>query len=306
MSLPLALLNELMGIVPNASEHGPSVDHFLEVLNWFMLVLFLGWGTYFLYVIFRFHRSRNPRADYHGVKSKASAHLEFVVVLIEAVLLLGFGLPLWGKRVNEFPDKDNALRVRVIGQQFAWNFHYAGPDGVFGEVDAKYVSPSNPMGINPNDPAGKDDYLSPTNIMNLENYRPTMLEVSSKDVIHSFSLHAMRVDQDAMPGSKIPLWFRPTKAGDYEVVCAQLCGANHFSMKALATVMPPSEFKEWEAGKLKANASAAPAGATAGAPVVAPPGTTAAPVTTSPGVPGNQAPAQNAAVPQQVPTSERK
>src|SRR3954463_6833596 len=122
MTVSLALLNELMGIVPNASEHGPTIDHFLEFCHWFMLVLFVGWSAFFLFAIFRFHHSRHPRANYHGVKSKASAHLEFLVVVIEAVLLLGFAIPLWGKRVVEFPENGNTFRVRAIGEQFAWYF----------------------------------------------------------------------------------------------------------------------------------------------------------------------------------------
>src|SRR5687767_13477937 len=108
------MLNKWMGLVPNASEHGYLIDHFLEVCHWFMLLLFVGWIIFFLYTLVRFHKSRNPRANYHGVKSKASAHLEFTVVLVEAVLLLGFGIPLWGVRVTEqsFPDRDQALRVK--------------------------------------------------------------------------------------------------------------------------------------------------------------------------------------------------
>src|SRR3954468_10070073 len=123
MPVYLATLNELMGLVQNASEHGVTIDHALEVCHWFMLALFLGWSSYFLYAIFRFHRTRHPKANYHGVKSKISAHLEFSVVLIEAILLIGFAIPLWGRRVSEFPDAKDSLRVRAVGEQFRWNFH---------------------------------------------------------------------------------------------------------------------------------------------------------------------------------------
>src|SRR5258707_6701773 len=121
-------INKALGIVPNASEHGYLVDQLLEICHWFMAILFVGWSCYFLFTICRFHRSRNPKADYHGVQSKASAHLEFSVVLIEAVLLLGFGLPLWGKRVTSesFPKEGDAIEVHAVAQQFLWNFHYPG------------------------------------------------------------------------------------------------------------------------------------------------------------------------------------
>lgn len=278
MPAQLALLNELMGIVPNASDHGPTIDHMLEFCHWFMLVLFIGWSAYFMYAIFRFHHSRHPRANYHGVKSKASAHLEFLVVVIEAVLLLGFAVPLWGRRVSEIPDKENALRVRAIGEQFAWNFHYPGPDGAFGKSDSRLINASNPLGIDPNDPAGKDDLVA-KNELHLVNYRPTVIDIGSKDVIHSLSLHAMRMDQDAIPGQRIPMWFRPVKAGQYEIVCAQLCGAGHYAMKAQMIVEPQATFDEWALETLKLQhpdlAAPAPAGSTAPAgspPAVSNPG----------------------------------
>lgn len=260
------MLNRLMGIVPNASEHGYLVDHFLEVCHWFMLLLFVGWIIYFLYTIFRFHRSRNPKANYHGVKSKASAHLEFFVVLVEAVLLLGFALPLWGNRVTaeHFPDRDQAVRVRAIGEQFWWNFHYPGPDGVFGRQSAYLVSGNNVLGLDPEDPAGKDDIVT-KNDLHLINQRPTVIEISAKDVIHSFSLHHMRITQDAIPGSSIPMWFRPIKAGSYEIVCAQLCGAGHYAMKAMMTVETKAEFDAWfkENSDLQHPQTSMPSGATA-------------------------------------------
>ncbi len=239
-------INKALGLLPNASEHGRAVDHLLEACHWFMAVLFVGWTCYFFYTIFRFHKSRHPKADYHGVQSKASAHLEFSVVLIEAVLLLGFGLPLCGKRVveSEFPDKAEAVRIHAVGEQFAWNFHYPGPDGDFGRRHIGFLSSSNPLGIDPNDPAGKDDIVS-KNEMHLINKRPTTIDISSKDVIHSFSLQHMRQCQDAIPGTIIPMWFRPIVAGEYEIVCAQLCGAGHYAMKAIMKVETKEEFDAW-------------------------------------------------------------
>jgi len=254
-------INKALGLLPNASEHGRAVDHLLEACHWFMAILFVGWITYFLYTIFRFHKSRNPKADYHGVQSKASAHLEFSVVLIEAVLLLGFGLPLWAKRVveSEFPDKAEAVRVRAVGEQFAWNFHYPGPDGAFGRVHTSFLNSSNPLGLDPRDPAGRDDIVS-KNEMHLVNKKPAVIDISSKDVIHSFSLKHMRQCQDAIPGSVIPMWFRPIVAGEYEIVCAQLCGAGHYAMRSIMKVESQAEFDAWmkEQASLKPAPAAAP------------------------------------------------
>ena len=84
------------------------------------------------------------------------------------------------------------------------------------------------------------------NELHLLNYRPTVIEISSKDVIHSLSLKHMRMDQDAIPGIRVPMWFRPIRAGHYEVVCAQLCGGGHYAMKAIMEVEDQAKFSEWQ------------------------------------------------------------
>lgn len=292
-------LNKLMGILPNASEHGYSIDYMLEMCHWFMAVLFVGWSIFFLYTIYRFHRSRNPKADYHGVQSKASAHLEFSVVLIEAVLLLGFALPLWGKRVtgDQFPDTTEAVRVHAVGQQFQWNFHYPGPDGVFGRQSTALIDGNNLLGLDPNDPAAQDDIVS-VNELHLVVQKPAIIDVSSKDVIHSLSLQHMRMTQDAIPGSRIPMWFRPIRAGQYEIVCAQLCGASHYLMRSMMIVESQAEFDAWmkEQGELKhPKKPAAPVAVPTTVPAASPSGSSAPPVPSAPDAPAGPAPAVPAA-----------
>src|SRR3977135_94833 len=155
----LALLNELIGMPPNASEHGYQIDHIIEFSHWFMGALFVGWSAFFIYVLLRFRRSKHPVANHEGVKSGISTHLEFAVVLIEAVLLVGFAIPLWAKRVNQFPEDKDAILVHAVGQQFNWNFHLPGPDGQFGRRDIALVSTSNLIGLDSKDPAAKEDIV---------------------------------------------------------------------------------------------------------------------------------------------------
>lgn len=259
------MLNRLLGILPNASEHGPLVDHMLEFCHWFMLLLFVGWITYFFIAITKFHKSRNPKADYHGVRSHASTHLEFSVVLIEAVILLGFALPLWGTRVNEIPSTGDRLEVRCIAYQFGWFFHYPGVDGRFGKQNNRYLSSGNPLGIDPNDESGKDDFVT-TNELQLVNHKPTVVRVSSRDVIHGLALQEMRIQQDAIPGSEIPQWFRPIKEGSWEIICAQLCGQGHYSMKAKYTVANQAAFDSFQKDALDLKALNAGPAAPAAAP----------------------------------------
>jgi len=218
INMPLALINELLGQPPNAAEHGYQIDHILEFSHWFMAALFIGWSAFFVFVLIRFRKSRNPVADHEGVKTGISTHLEFAVVLIEAVLLVGFAIPLWGKFVNEFPDTKDAILVHAVGQQFNWNFHLPGPDGQFGKRDLYLVNNSNPLGLDPASPEGKDD-LVVLGELHVPVNRPVIIEISSKDVIHNFALPHMRAAQDAIPGQIIPMWFTPIKTGSYEVVC---------------------------------------------------------------------------------------
>jgi cytochrome c oxidase subunit 2 len=240
----LGVINEFIGMPPNASEHGYQIDHIIEFSHWFMGALFVGWSAYFIFVLIRFRRGRHPAADYQGVKSGISTHLEFSVVLIEAVLLLGFAIPLWAKRVNQFPETKDAILVHAVGQQFNWNFHLPGPDGQFGHRDVSFVSNSNPLGLDPNDPAGKDDIVT-LGELHVPVNRPVTIELSSKDVIHNFALVHMRIAQDAIPGSLIPMWFKPIKTGTYEVICGQLCGLGHYGMKGTLVVDEPAEYQAW-------------------------------------------------------------
>jgi cytochrome c oxidase subunit II len=240
----LAFINELIGLPPNASEHGYQIDHIIEFCHWFMGALFIGWSAFFIYVLLRFRKSRHPVADHEGVKSGISTHLEFAVVLIEAVLLVGFAIPLWAKRVNQFPDDKDAIVVHAIGQQFNWNFHLPGPDGQFGRREIALLSNSNPLGLDYKDPAAKDDIVV-LGELHVPVDRPVIIELSSKDVIHNFALPNMRMAQDAIPGQLIPMWFKPIKTGSYEVVCGQLCGLGHYGMKGMLVVDNPAEYQAW-------------------------------------------------------------
>lgn len=243
-NLHLALINELLGQPPNASEHGFQIDHIIEFSHWFMAALFVGWSAFFIYVLIRFRRSRHPVADHEGVKSGISTHLEFAVVLIDAVLLVGFAIPLWGKFVNTFPESKDAIVVHAVGQQFNWNFHMPGPDGQFGKRDVSLVSNSNPLGLDPKSPEGKDDLVM-LGELHVPVNRPVIVETSSKDVIHNFALPHMRAAQDAIPGQIIPMWFTPIKTGTYEIVCGQLCGLGHYGMKGSLVVDTPEDYQAW-------------------------------------------------------------
>jgi cytochrome c oxidase subunit 2 len=234
----------LLGLPVQASTHAGEIDEMLVLVHWLMLFLFVGWGAFFVFVLFRFSKRANPTASYTGAKGKISKGIEVAVAIVEVVLLVGYAIPAWARRVKQFPAESEAVRVRVVGEQFAWNVHYPGPDGKFGRTDIKLVSADNPLGLDRTDPNAKDD-VTTINQLNLPIDRPVLVQLSTKDVIHSFGLYEMRVKQDAVPGMQIPVWFIPNRAGEYEITCSQLCGLGHFRMRGFVTVQSQADFTKW-------------------------------------------------------------
>ncbi|HEX9941100.1 MAG TPA: hypothetical protein VGG03_03725 [Thermoanaerobaculia bacterium] len=261
-----------LGLPPDASTHGLELDKLTSIVHWFMLVLFVGWGIFFIYCLIRFRRKANPVASYGGAKGHFSTYGEAGVVLVEVVLLSVFAVPIWARRVSALPDRSQAVQLRVVAEQFAWNIHYPGRDGVFGRTDSKLVTAgANPLGLDPNDPAGKDD-VTTINQLHLPVNRPALIYLSSKDVIHSFFLPVMRVKQDAIPGQVIPVYFTPRqvtppeaalpacalKKTCWEIACAQLCGITHYRMQGYMTIHSEADYQKWLADNAPKTASTAP------------------------------------------------
>jgi cytochrome c oxidase subunit 2 len=209
------MLEKILGLPVSASEHAARVDRLILYVHILMVVLFVGWILFFFYTLFRFRKSNNPKADYTGVKTHTSSYLEAMIAVIEVLLLVGLSIPFWSWKVSAFPTDPATVHVRVIAQQFAWNIHYPGPDGIFGRTDIKLVDEqTNPIGLDrKGDPHAKDDIVT-LNQLHLPVNRPAVIEITTKDVIHSFSLPVMRVKQDAIPGMLIPIHFVPNKTSD--------------------------------------------------------------------------------------------
>ncbi|MFN0125399.1 MAG: hypothetical protein ACKV19_01790 [Verrucomicrobiales bacterium] len=238
----MGILNQWMGIGELASEHGVVVDQLLEFVHWFMLILGAGWSIYIAVAIYLFRKSKNPRGNYVGLRGHATTHIEIGVIVTEAVLLLGFAYPLWSRRVDDFPAGSNVARVRAVGEQFRWWFHYCGPDGKFGRTDnARLISSTNPVGLDLSDPNAKDDFVE-LNTLTLPLGEPAIVGITSKDVIHNLALVPMRLCQDATPGSEAHVWFTPQKIGEWDIVCGQLCGPGHGIMRSTLQIVSPADF----------------------------------------------------------------
>jgi cytochrome c oxidase subunit 2 len=250
---------KLLGLPVLASENGRGVDDLIIYIHWLMIALFVGWFGYFVFTLWRFRAKTNPKADYQGVRNHASNYIELAVAGVEAVLLIFVAIPLWAHAsdITKIPKDADATTIQIVAQQFAWNCRYAGKDGAFGKQDMHYVTSENVFGIAPDDANGKDD-VQVLNEIHVPVGKPVIAYISSKDVIHSFKVIALRVTQDAIPGMRIPTWFKATQEGRYQINCAQLCGNGHSTMSSGFLVVENQEaFDKWLADKSKSAAGGA-------------------------------------------------
>ena len=229
---------------PAASAHSGQIDTIMLLVHVLMFALAFGWGAVFVYSLIRFRRARNPKADYHGARSRYSTCTEAGIVIAELILLVGFSIPAWATRVRDLPPAHEAVVIRVVAEQFAWNVHYPGGDGAFGRIDPQLLAADNPLGLDSRSPGARDDIATINEIV-VPRGRPVIVQLSAKDVIHSFGVPAMRIKQDANPGMMTPVWFTPTALGEFDVACSQLCGLGHYRMKAILRVVAPEEFERW-------------------------------------------------------------
>lgn len=234
-----------LGLPEIASVHGAEIDEIIIWIHWLMLVLFVGWFGYFVVALIKFRKGKNPVVNREGPGHGFSYAHELAVAIVEAVLLIAFSIPIYNKAMAALPPPGDGIVVRVLGEQFAWNIHYPGPDGIFGKRDMALIdTQTNPIGLDRKSEGGADDIMT-LNQLHLPVNVPATVRLSSKDVIHSFKLPEMRVTQDAIPGQEVSIWFEPNKTGQWNIACAQLCGVGHSQMRGFITVETQVAFDAW-------------------------------------------------------------
>lgn len=239
-----------------ASADGGAIDHLLAQVHIVMAAVFLFWLAIFAVAIWRGRRK---------AKGRSFKPLHVLVVVLPAVFLcavelgleLGKSNPIMRARAEAATVTEDAVQVRIVAQQFAWNMHYPGPDGVFGATLPALVNDvSNPIGLDRSEGPGADDIVT-RNLLYLPVNTKALIWLSSRDVVHSFYVPELRVRQDAVPGMRIPVAFTPTLTteafralkGDpnrtFEIACAQLCGQGHASMRGMLHVVTAEAFAAW-------------------------------------------------------------
>jgi cytochrome c oxidase subunit II len=232
------------------SEHGPEIDRLITAVHILMLVMFVAWGIYFVYCLIHFRQRAGHKAVYNPAKGKLAKYSEVGVILGEAILLVALSMPAWAAYKKHFPPQEEALHVRVVGEQFAWNFHYPGKDGVFGRTDPKLMNNTgNSLGLDLSDPHAKDDIVT-LNEFHVQLNKPVIVDITSKDVIHSFTINVLRVKQDAIPGMSVSIHFKAVSgSGTHEISCSQLCGLGHYRMQGFVYIDTPEQYAQWFAQK---------------------------------------------------------
>jgi cytochrome c oxidase subunit 2 len=233
------------------SSSSASIDHQFKIAFWVFGTLFVVGHLVLILVL-----SKMPRGD--GKISTGSWRLEVAWTLAVTIIFFWFNISgerLWSSMMPA-EKQTGEIELEVTGAQFQWYFRYPGTDGVFGRTDAqKFAKPDegNPLGLDPSDPAGRDDVLSTAMIVPVGH--SVHLHLRAQDVIHSLFIPAMRFKQDTVPGMEIYSHFTPTQIGNYEIACAELCGMGHYRMRAMVRVLSEEDFQRWITAQEAAAAS---------------------------------------------------
>lgn len=217
-------------ILPDgASTFAGDIDFLYYVILVITGIAFLVVELGLLWFAVKYRARPGRRATYtHG-----SLRAEIVWTAIPAVSVVVLGL-MSGGVWNHVKGRDSvpaeALPYRVLARQFEWHVTHPGPD-------AQLDTP--------------DDFTI-RNQLHMPVDRPIVVHLAAEDVIHSFFVPAFRVKQDAVPGMEIPVWFEATKAGRFELACAELCGLGHYRMGAEVMVHAADEFASWTAAQAAA------------------------------------------------------
>ena len=227
-----------------ASNWG-NIDVTVQITFWVCGVVFVAVGLFMAYSVWKFRHREGARADYEPENPRLELWLT-VVTAIGVVAMLAPGLIVWDEYVNVPEDSQE---FEVLAKQWQWAFRFPGEDGKFGTVDVKNVSLNNPFGMNPNDPRGEDDVLVNTNTVHLPINQPYKALLRSNDVLHDFFVPEFRAKMDSVPGMITYFWFEPTREGKFEILCAELCGQGHYTMRGWVEVDTQEDFDAWLAGQ---------------------------------------------------------
>jgi cytochrome c oxidase subunit 2 len=234
-----------------ASAHAAALDGVLLHVHLHMAAVFILW---FGILVLALWKGRSPqRSDRSLPVPRRWPWVAMALVVVgDVALLLAEALPAWHARMQPPARGDlMPLEIHIDAEQYVWHVHYAGPDEQFGRTDPARIDAGNAMGLDHTDPASQDDVMI-DNVLMLPLGRPVVVQLRSRDVIHSFTLPEMRVKQDVTPGLISRAWFTPIRTGAWDIACSQLCGAGHYRMRGQYRVLSPDAWQAWMSEEVSA------------------------------------------------------
>jgi cytochrome c oxidase subunit II len=227
-------------MAPDGVLHGRVFDHLLGLNLAILTAIFVLAHLILLIVMLR----RRAAATLSPFWSNVFKFVPLLALCGLYVWMAATAGRLWAADRIDGPAL-TALQVEVVGVQFQWYFRYPGDDAVFGATRPRLVDAAggNPLGIDPADPRGHDDFVS--SVLVLPAGQEVDLRLRSQDVIHGFFIPAMRLKENAVPGLVLHVHFTPQVPGDYTILCSQICGLGHQRMQAVLRVLPPNQYKIW-------------------------------------------------------------
>lgn len=217
------------------------IDDALNITLWICGFVFIAVNLFIALAIIRYRHRHGSRAEYEPENASLEKHLTLWTAAGIA-LMLAPGLVAWHAFVK-IPD--DAATVEALGQQWQWSFRFPGRDGVLGTANAQHMTADNPFGLNPHDPYARDDILIEGNELHLPVGRSVKFLLRSNDVLHDFYVPQFRAKMDLVPGMITYFWLKPTRLGNYEILCAELCGTGHYAMRGSVVISNPNTFQAW-------------------------------------------------------------
>jgi len=206
-------------------------------------IVFVAVNLFMAYSVLKYRAKEGGRATYDPENKKLEWWLT-ILTTVGVAAMLAPGLFVWGEFVNV---PDDAMEIEAVGQQWHWSYRLPGGDGKFGDTKVEHITGDNPFGMDPEDPLGHDDVLIMSPELHLPVNVPVKVNLRSKDVLHNFTVPQFRVKMDLVPGMETYLWFTPTETGYYEVLCEELCGIAHHTMRGAVVIESQADYDAWVA-----------------------------------------------------------
>ena len=211
-------------LIESGSSYSGDIDFLFTLITVIVGIWFIISEVVLFYFLFRYRKRDGVKAEYLSGDKKSHKKWisipHWLIIACDIVLIVG-AVQVWHHIKQKMPPAEET--IRIIAQQWAWTFVHPGKDGLL----------------------DTDDDITIVDELHLKENTTYHYELSSRDVLHCFSIPIFRLKQDTIPGRKISGWFRPTTTGVHDVQCAEMCGAGHGLMPAILTIHTEEEYAEW-------------------------------------------------------------